>query len=252
MPPACPPAALGLCDFYANQPILSQKILKGKGWRCTQRADGSWGGEDPCTWPKRSGIVCDGGQTVTAIKINCEASGGTRPAGAHALQPAGMQEARVRAAAAGAEPAAQLARPTLAAQAWKRTLGGLLSPFLADYKSVTQMQIRGCGLTGSVPLSLYYRREFSSMQTLDLSGNRLTGQLPAVLEWGASSLRVINLSGNLFSGPLPERWALNLVNLEVLDLSNNAFSGGGRSTAAGLVHFTVLCCCAALCCCPRC
>lgn len=99
-------------------------------------------GTDPCRWGPASGVYCDGGQTVSAIHIDC--------------------------------------------RRWGGELGGLLSPMLAEYSSVRSLVIRGCGLWSGIPASLYQRKEFTSLHTLDLSGNALDGPLPAQLEWGAT------------------------------------------------------------------
>lgn len=57
---------------------------------------------------------------------------------------------------------------------------------LAEYSSITSLVIRGCGLWSGIPVSLYQRKEFTSLHTLDLAGNLLDGPLPAQLEWGAT------------------------------------------------------------------
>ncbi|KAI3920478.1 hypothetical protein MKX01_000817 [Papaver californicum] len=83
------------------------------------------------------------------------------------------------------------------------------------------IQLRSSELTGQNPDSLQY---CASLQTLDLSNNKVSGiTLPQVCTW-LPYLVYLDLSGNDISGEIP----LNLVNctcLNKLDLSNNRLSG---------------------------
>ncbi|CAL5440180.1 unnamed protein product [Camellia sinensis] len=61
------------------------------------------------------------------------------------------------------------------------------------------------------------------MSGLDLSCNKLTGEIP--FELGKlSSVRALNLSHNLLTGPIPKAFS-NLIQMESLDLSYNSLSG---------------------------
>ncbi|THG15485.1 hypothetical protein TEA_020718 [Camellia sinensis var. sinensis] len=61
------------------------------------------------------------------------------------------------------------------------------------------------------------------MSGLDLSCNKLTGEIP--FELGKlSSVRALNLSHNLLTGPIPKAFS-NLIQMESLDLSYNNLSG---------------------------
>ncbi|KVI08279.1 Leucine-rich repeat-containing protein [Cynara cardunculus var. scolymus] len=76
-------------------------------------------------------------------------------------------------------------------------------------------------LTGSIPPGS--SRLFENLQSLDLSANRLTGDIPA--EIGLNSrLRYLNLSWNNFETKMPPELGY-FQNLTVLDLRNGAFHG---------------------------
>lgn len=64
----------------------------------------------------------------------------------------------------------------------------------------------GVPLRGSLGLGL---EALDLLQTLDLSGNALSGELPP--EWGLSGtflgLQILDLSGNSLTGPIPDAWA---------------------------------------------
>ncbi len=61
-------AGSAACAFYGLQPSTGQDVLKAAGWQCTQNPSTlAWTGTDPCSWGKASGIVCNGGHTVSAM-----------------------------------------------------------------------------------------------------------------------------------------------------------------------------------------
>ncbi len=69
---------------------------------------------------------------------------------------------------------------------------------------------------------------------LDLSGNNLSGELPAELG-NLAKLELLSLRDNRLSGQLPSQWG-NLVNLKTLDLSNTRFGGTEASGNFGAEH----------------
>lgn len=64
---------------------------------------------------------------------------------------------------------------------------------------------------------------FRNLQTLDLSGNLIRGELPSF--GSLPGLRVLRLARNLFFGAVPEDLLLSSMSLEELDLSHNGFTG---------------------------
>ncbi|XP_043694484.1 MDIS1-interacting receptor like kinase 2-like [Telopea speciosissima] len=76
-------------------------------------------------------------------------------------------------------------------------------------------------ITGRIPLEL--ARKSSPLQRLDLSSNRLIGEIPKEL-WRMKALSILNLSHNHLSGRLSSEFG-KLSNLEYLDLSTNNLTG---------------------------
>ncbi|PON80737.1 LRR domain containing protein [Parasponia andersonii] len=76
-------------------------------------------------------------------------------------------------------------------------------------------------LTGEVQSSICNLR---SLQGLDLSSNRLSGELPQCLGNFSNSLSFLRLSGNSLNGSIPQTF-LNRSQLMVVDLSDNKFQG---------------------------
>lgn len=79
-----------------------------------------------------------------------------------------------------------------------------------------------CGLTG--PLSDIFRNSIQRIQTVDLSENLLTGDIPMSLSGLHMSLSTLNLESNKISGQIPWGLAKN-INLNYLGLANNNFNG---------------------------
>lgn len=86
---------------------------------------------------------------------------------------------------------------------------------------LTQVDLSRNQITGSIPPGS--NRLFETVQSMDLSGNRLTGDIPAEMTL-FSNLRYLNLSWNNFETRMPLEVS-NFPNLTVLDLRNGAFHG---------------------------
>lgn len=90
---------------------------------------------------------------------------------------------------------------------WTSGMQGSAFPTTASSSTLQTLNLRGLGLTGTVPsLSSY-----SKATNIDISDNKLTGRLP---ELGASTLGTnanirFNASNNLFSGTLPTSYLTN-------------------------------------------
>ncbi|KAF9666675.1 hypothetical protein SADUNF_Sadunf16G0253400 [Salix dunnii] len=97
-------------------------------------------------------------------------------------------------------------------------------PNLQAMKNLKNLIMRNCFITGSIP---DYIAKTSSLEILDLSINRLTGNISIFKN--LESVTVL-LSNNLLTGEVPT-WALN--NRKQVDLSYNNFSNLTRSASVG-------------------
>ncbi|KAH7855993.1 hypothetical protein Vadar_031418 [Vaccinium darrowii] len=88
--------------------------------------------------------------------------------------------------------------------------------------SLETLLLAGNLISGLIPYSLW---EIPTLQVLDLSKNKLLGNLPHNKGWGAlSALLVMSLSSNKLLGILPSSIG-NFTLLELLQLNNNSFYG---------------------------
>ncbi|VYS58523.1 unnamed protein product [Arabidopsis thaliana] len=89
-------------------------------------------------------------------------------------------------------------------------------------------------------LSMEQERVLTSSATIDISGNRLEGEIPESIGL-LKALIALNLSNNAFTGHIPVSLA-NLVKIESLDLSSNQLSGtipNGLGTLSFLSYINV-------------
>ena len=85
--------------------------------------------------------------------------------------------------------------------------------------NVTELELSGNNLSGTLPAAL---GSLTSLTTLDLSDNRLSGTIP---DLGAlSSLTTLNLGDNQLSGTIPD-WLSSLTGLRDLSLRDNRLTG---------------------------
>ncbi|KAG2677668.1 hypothetical protein I3760_12G108400 [Carya illinoinensis] len=90
--------------------------------------------------------------------------------------------------------------------------------------NVTQWQIlilRNCNLTGPLPHPFLSPRATRNLSTLDLSFNRLSGEIPSSFGTSLGNVERIYLTRNLFTGQIPD-WILN--GGKKIDLSYNKFT----------------------------
>ncbi|CDO96888.1 unnamed protein product [Coffea canephora] len=99
-------------------------------------------------------------------------------------------------------------------------LGGGASdfPLLRDMTSMQKLMLRSCNLVGKIP---YYIINMMTLQTLDLSFNKLEGEVPN-LE-GLEGLQFMYLTRNSLSGTIPD-WITGRDTQHQIDLSYNNFS----------------------------
>ncbi|PIN11141.1 Serine/threonine protein kinase [Handroanthus impetiginosus] len=84
--------------------------------------------------------------------------------------------------------------------------------------NLERLMLRSCNISGKIPT---YLAKFSALTTLDLSFNKLEGEIPNL--GGLTKLDRMYLTGNFFMGPVPE-W-INSRNTDLqIDLSYNNFS----------------------------
>ncbi|XP_010065089.2 probable LRR receptor-like serine/threonine-protein kinase At1g53430 [Eucalyptus grandis] len=89
-------------------------------------------------------------------------------------------------------------------------------PNLRGMKMMKTLILRNCLLTGSIP---YYIGEWTNLTTLDLSVNKLTGQVPNTM---GDALDYMFLANNSLTGAVPS-WVTS--SNHYLDLSYNSFEG---------------------------
>ncbi|KAB2011519.1 hypothetical protein ES319_D09G026600v1 [Gossypium barbadense] len=94
------------------------------------------------------------------------------------------------------------------------------------------LQLRDMKLSGQLPQSLQYCQ---SLQTLDLSANRLSGTVPAQICSWLPYLVTLDLSSNDLSGSIPSELS-NCAYLNNLVLSNNRLSGSIPEQLSGLLR----------------
>ncbi|VAI43929.1 unnamed protein product [Triticum turgidum subsp. durum] len=104
-----------------------------------------------------------------------------------------------------------------------RGLEGSVSPFLGNLTSLLRLNLSHNSLSGGLPLELV---SSSSITTLDVSFNQLTGKLHELASpTPAQPLQVLNISSNLFAGQFPSTTWEAMKNLRALNASNNSFTG---------------------------
>ncbi|KAF7078173.1 hypothetical protein CFC21_082649 [Triticum aestivum] len=107
-------------------------------------------------------------------------------------------------------------------------------PMLRSENNATHLDPRFFELPIYVAPSLQYRLPMAFPKVLDLSNNKLTGEMP--LEIGQlKALCSLNFSFNDSKGQIPQS-ICNLTNLQVLDLSTNNLTGG-IPAALNSLHF---------------
>ncbi|XP_043697602.1 tyrosine-sulfated glycopeptide receptor 1-like [Telopea speciosissima] len=105
-----------------------------------------------------------------------------------------------------------------------RGLRGSLSPSLANLTRLSYLNLSHNFFSGSVSPS--FLSSFDQLQTLDLSFNHLTGNLPTSASPDRPlSLQTIDISSNLFNGDFQLSFLGLVPNLSTLDISNNTFTG---------------------------
>ncbi|KAL9403759.1 hypothetical protein Peur_000731 [Populus x canadensis] len=101
-------------------------------------------------------------------------------------------------------------------------------PDLKDMTKMEKLILRNCSLTGSIQ---EYLGNMADLDTLDLSFNKLTGQIPGALESLKKKIKFMFLNNNLLTGEVPA-WILG--STKDLDLSYNNFTGSTEQSCQQL------------------
>ncbi|KAL6658627.1 hypothetical protein ACP70R_004213 [Stipagrostis hirtigluma subsp. patula] len=112
---------------------------------------------------------------------------------------------------------------------------GETPPSIGNLKNLTYLYLASCGLTGTIPDSIF---ELTKLETLDMSMNSLGGRIPAAIG-NLRNLWKIELYKNNFTGELPPELG-KLTGLREIDVSRNQLSGGIPAAMAALKGFTVI------------
>ncbi|XP_030477541.2 receptor-like protein 7 isoform X1 [Syzygium oleosum] len=115
------------------------------------------------------------------------------------------------------------------------SLSSPIPPVLANFSSLTSLELGYCGLNGDFPVSIF---QLPKLEILDITDNsNLSGFFPK-LHWG-SPLKSLYLCLTDFSGEIPASIG-NLSLLNVLHASECYFSGSLPSSLGNLSHLTTL------------
>ncbi|KAL0692757.1 hypothetical protein Bca4012_059937 [Brassica carinata] len=101
-----------------------------------------------------------------------------------------------------------------------KKLSGTLSESLGNLDQIKVLNLSRNFIRDSIPLSIL---SSPTLQTLDLSFNDLSGEIPQTLN--LPSLQSLYLSSNSFNGSLPSHLCHNSTQIKIVKLSGNYFSG---------------------------
>ncbi|CAJ1976054.1 unnamed protein product [Sphenostylis stenocarpa] len=111
-----------------------------------------------------------------------------------------------------------------------RGLAGFIFPSLSNLTALSRLDLSHNRLSGNLPDQIFSL--LNHLQILDLSFNRLSGELPPfVANTSGYTIREIDLSSNLFHGKLPPSLLQHLADavaggsLTSFNVSNNSFTG---------------------------
>ncbi|KAL3632133.1 hypothetical protein CASFOL_025117 [Castilleja foliolosa] len=103
-----------------------------------------------------------------------------------------------------------------------RRLVGSISPSILNLTSLTQLSLSHNSLSGPLPARFF--QTLNQLQVIDLSQNRLIGELNSSDTLPAKA-RIFNISSNQFHGPIQTPFIDKGLNLETFDVNNNSFTG---------------------------
>ncbi|KAL3632127.1 hypothetical protein CASFOL_025111 [Castilleja foliolosa] len=103
-----------------------------------------------------------------------------------------------------------------------RRLAGSISPSILNLTGLTQITLSHNSLSGPLPARFF--ESLNQLQVIDLSDNRLIGELNSSDTLPAKA-RIFNISNNQFHGPIQTTFVETGLNLETFDVDNNSFTG---------------------------
>ncbi|KAL6144331.1 hypothetical protein ACLB2K_055025 [Fragaria x ananassa] len=106
-----------------------------------------------------------------------------------------------------------------------RGLSGTISPAITNLTYLTHLDLSHNSLLGVLPDGLF--QSLFRLQVLDLSFNRLNGNLPLSSD-DASKIEIVDLSSNYFNGTIPSSILIPSIaagSLSIFNVSNNSFAG---------------------------
>ncbi|WZZ73803.1 hypothetical protein YC2023_085173 [Brassica napus] len=102
----------------------------------------------------------------------------------------------------------------------KKLSGKLSESSLQNLDQITVLNLSRNFIRDSIPLSIF---NLTALQTLDLSSNDLTGEIPNTVN--LPSLQSLDLSSNKLNGSLPSHLCNNSTRIRVIKLAVNYFAG---------------------------
>ncbi|KAL8216654.1 hypothetical protein R6Q57_023491 [Mikania cordata] len=104
---------------------------------------------------------------------------------------------------------------------WNTSLAGVLSPALAELKSLRILTLFGNRFTGNIPPEF---QELTTLWKINVSSNALSGRIPGFLG-DLTSIRFLDLSKNQFEGQIPSSLFRICEKTKFISLSRNNLSG---------------------------
>ncbi|CAE6071048.1 unnamed protein product [Arabidopsis arenosa] len=119
---------------------------------------------------------------------------------------------------------------------FNKKLSGNLSESLGKLDEIRVLNLSRNFIRDSIPLSIF---NLMNLQTLDLSSNDLSGEIPRSMN--LPSLQILDLSSNGFNGSLPSHICHNSTQIRVVKLAENYFAGNFTSGFGKCVFLEHLC-----------
>lgn len=107
---------------------------------------------------------------------------------------------------------------------------GTIPPTLFTHKKLESLNLSGNNLSGTIPFA-----PSSTLTSLEVGNNQLTGQLPDNIDELLPSMKLFDLSNNKLTGTIPHSFG-NIEPLDFFDISANNFVGTIPASLGHLKH----------------